>query len=56
MKVVPGTKCSPKCKNMVFGPVKYPRIFSSVSMGLFTGPKDEKVALVGFDTDNKGKF
>ncbi len=35
---------------------KCPDIFFSVSMGLFTGPKGEKVALFRFDTDNKGEM
>jgi hypothetical protein len=67
MKVVPGTKCCQKnfqkffrSKNKVFGSVQIPKktifeLFSSISCGLCTGTKCEKVVLFGFSIGTKGE-
>jgi hypothetical protein len=68
LNVVPGTKCSQKIfqkffrsKIKVFGPVQIPKkiffeFFSSISWGLCTGTKGEKVVIFGFGTGTKSEF
>jgi hypothetical protein len=68
-KVVPGTKYSSKIfqkffgsKNKVFGTGTNTlkktsfEFFSSISWGLCTGSKGEKVVIFGFSTRTKGEF
>jgi hypothetical protein len=67
LKVVPGTECSQKIfqkffrpKNKVFGPVQIPKknffeFFSSISRGLSTGTKGEKVVTFGLSTGTKSE-
>jgi hypothetical protein len=66
--VEPGTKCSQKIFQNFLGPkiryldrYKYPKktffeFFSSISWGLCTGTKGEKVVLFGFSTGTKDEF